>query len=93
MRVGAEGRVELAAEATKVGRWPCLGCVLEWLSMTGYWGGRQEQGKGIWELTFADPSSLETLSPCLAPCEGHAYGNLVSSHSNPVNLGVWKQSL
>lgn len=93
MRVRAEGRVELAAEAKKVGRWPCLGCVLEWLSMTGSWGDRQGQREGIWDLTFFDPSSLEAPTSCLEPCEGHAYGNLVSSHSNPVNLGLWKESL
>lgn len=83
----------MGTEATKVGRWLCLGCVLEWSSTTGSWGDRGKLEKGIWELTFANPPFLETPSPCLAPCEGHARRNLVSSHSNPVNLELWKQLL
>lgn len=83
----------MGAEAAKVGRWLCLGFVLEWLSMTGSWGDRGRQGKGIWELTFANPSSLETPSAYLAPCEGHARRDSVSSHRNPVNLELWEQLL
>lgn len=44
----------------------CAG-TLEWLSTAGSWGDGGEQWKRGWELTFADPSSLEILVPAWHP--------------------------
>lgn len=44
----------------------CTGMVA-WLRMTESWGDGGYQGKRGWELTFADPSSLEIQIPAWNP--------------------------
>ena len=65
---GREGRVSSTSNKGKEVAVSvlCAG-TLEWLSTTGSWGDGGEQRKRGWELTFADPSSLETLVPAWHP--------------------------
>lgn len=66
---------------------------LERLGMNRAQGDGGEQGKGGWQLTFADLSSLQTPSACLASCEGHSCRSSINSHGNPVNPGLHRRSL